>query len=291
MAERRPWAGAISSPDDVRRVLDAVNRDGLTRANTTALAEVIRPAEQTEVGPDASKLLPAPPGLAPLLPWPGLRRGATIAVTGSASVLMQLLAAGMRDGGWAAVVGCPTFGVLAAAEAGVPVDRLALIHDPGPDWPTVVAALLDGVDLVVVGNTGPVAEKTIRGLQARARQRGAVLLSFAPTSQPTWPGCDVAMSVTSRRWAGLERGRGRLKRQTLDLAATGRGKAARGSKATITVGVPVTPLVIPPPPAGQHAEPTTRESPLWRTVEPNNPPADAWADLQPPALAARKRKV
>ena len=93
------WAGAIRSRDDVRRVLADVNTTGLTRANTTALAEAVRPAEDTQLELDGSKLLPAPPELAPLLPWPGLRRGATIAVTGTTSTLMLMLAAGMGQGG------------------------------------------------------------------------------------------------------------------------------------------------------------------------------------------------
>src|SRR2546430_11276252 len=80
------------------------------------------------------------------------------------------------DLSWCAVVGMPTLGLVAAAEFGIALDRLALVPDPGPEWPTVVAALLDGVDVVVAAPPGPVAAPLAGRLAARARQRGSVLL-------------------------------------------------------------------------------------------------------------------
>ncbi len=287
MAERRTWTGAIQSAADVQRILATVNAEGLTRANTTALAEAARPAEQTELQPDASKLLPAPPELAPLLPWPGLRRGATVAVTGSTSTVLLTLAAGMQQGAWAAVVGMPAFSALAAHEHGIPLDRLALIPDPGPDWPTIVAALIDGVELIVV-NMPDVAEKTVRSLQARARQRGAVLI---PTS--AWPTCDVVITATGQQWAGLGNGRGRLKQHTVDLSAGGRGRAARPKTATVVFGG-IPQLRIPPPPPELMAdEPGQPEPPVWADLRPNDPPRDAWTALEeqvPSTARARKRR-
>jgi hypothetical protein len=67
VAERHAWAGAIRSATDARDVLAAVNRRGLERATTTALAEAVRPADDTELAPDASKLLPVDERLAGLL--------------------------------------------------------------------------------------------------------------------------------------------------------------------------------------------------------------------------------
>ncbi|MGK5682401.1 hypothetical protein [Actinoplanes sp. URMC 104] len=284
MAARRAWAGAIQSPADVRRILAGVNAAGLERANTTALAHAVQPAEEFELAPDASKLLPCPPGLAPLLPWPGLRRGATITVTGSTSVLMHTLAAAMRDGAWAAVVGMPAFSPLAAHELGVPLDRLALIPEPGPDWPTIVGALIDGVDLVVVACPVPV-EGVVRSLQARARQRGTVLI---PTS--VWPGVDVAITAGGRTWDGLGDGNGRLKRQTLQLQATGRGRAARPRTTTLQLGEPGKPLRIPPPPPGLYDEPLRHDAPLWQHVQPNDPPEDAWTGLETALPRPGKRR-
>ncbi|MGK5682396.1 hypothetical protein [Actinoplanes sp. URMC 104] len=284
MAARRAWAGAIRSPADVRRILADVNAEGLEKANTTALAHAVQPAEEVELAPDASRLLPAPPDLASLLPWPGLRRGATIAVTGTTSTLMRTLAAGMKDGAWAAVVGMPAFNALAAYELGVPVDRLALVADPGPDWFTAVAALIDGVGLVVVAMP-EAAEKTVRLLQARARQRGSVLILTHP-----WPGSDVVITATRRRWAGLGAGRGRLKQLTVQLTAGGRGKAARPRTATVTFGE-LAPLRIPPPPPGLYPNrPGGLKSPLWQHITPNDPPTDAWTGLETALPRHRKRR-
>jgi len=231
MAERRTWAGATRSAADVRTILDSVNRRGLERATTTALAEVVRPAEGAELTSDASKVLPVDPRLAGLLPWPGLRRGATIAVVGSTSLLMVLLAAGMSQGSWAAVAGMPTFGALAAGQDyGVPLDRVAMIPELGLDWPRAAAALVDGVDLVVLAAPPDVTEPVIRSLQARARQRGTVLI---PTS--AWPGSDLVIECTNKVWTGLGNGHGRLRAQELTLTATGRGRAARPRTATVVV--------------------------------------------------------
>jgi hypothetical protein len=122
---------------------------------------------------------------------------------------MVLLAAGMSQGSWAAIAGVPTFGALAAGQDhGLPLGRVAMIPEPGLRWPTVVAALIDGVDLVVVASPPDVTEPVIRSLQARARQRGTVLI---PTS--AWPGSDLVIECTSKAWTGLGRGHGRFRTQ------------------------------------------------------------------------------
>ncbi|MFF5079427.1 hypothetical protein ACFY36_20410 [Actinoplanes sp. NPDC000266] len=271
------WAGAIATPDDVRRVLDTVNRASLDRATTTALAHAVQPAEQTEITEDASRLLPIDDRLKPLLPWPGLRRGATVATVGSHSLILLLLAAVVSSGAYAAVCGLPGLGLLAAGQDHrMALDRLALVPDPGPDWPTVVGALLDGVALVVVNAPADVSERTIRSLQSRARDRGAVLV---PTRR--WPGADVVLEVTGRRWEGLSRGRGRLKRQRLTVTAGGRGKAARPRTADIVVGdtsvpVPLPPPSLEPPPSDLRAP--VREADAWAGLTANANP-DLWASV------------
>ncbi|HYZ09141.1 MAG TPA: hypothetical protein VE709_11300, partial [Pseudonocardiaceae bacterium] len=73
--------------------------------------------------------------LAPLLPGGGLRRGSVVAVRGSTALLLALLAAATTQGAWAAVVGIGDLGVLAAAEAGVAVQRLVLVPAPGEPGP------------------------------------------------------------------------------------------------------------------------------------------------------------
>ncbi|MBO3102983.1 hypothetical protein [Cellulomonas fengjieae] len=179
------------------------------------------PPEQPTAGIITTERPPmaVPPPLAPILPE-GLRRGGTTVVTGSTSLVLAMLAHACAGGAWAAVVGQPTMGLLAAAQAGVSLERLAVVPRPGLDAPTVVAALLDGVDVVVVG---PVAltDADRRKLSARARDRGSVLLSTVD-----WPGAGVVLTVESGRWTGVDAGEGRLRTHQLRLVRTGRGSAA-----------------------------------------------------------------
>jgi hypothetical protein len=170
---------------------------------------------------DRARTLPVHPDLAALFPWGGLRRGVTVAVRGSTSLLFALLASPTETGSWAAVVGMPDLGLGAAAELGVAVERLALVRHPGAALSSVVAALLDGVDLVAV-TPGQLTESHARRLSARARHRGAVLLSVGP-----WPGADLELTQASATWTGLGDGHGYLATRESHLLAHGRGAASR----------------------------------------------------------------
>jgi hypothetical protein len=172
------------------------------RDNTALAAKLVQSADDAALtDPDAARLLACPPELADLSPWPdGIRRGATVAAVGSTSLLMALMAPAMAAGSGAAVVGMPHFGVLAAGvDYRLPLEHLALVPAPGPDWATVVGALIDGIDLVVVGTpAGGVPEATARALMTRARQRGSVLLTTT-----AWPNCDVAIEGFRGQSLGL----------------------------------------------------------------------------------------
>src|SRR3954465_9011169 len=150
-----------------------------------ALAELVRAAGDTDE-PGVHRVLPVAPELSGLLPGRGLRRGSTVSVAtgrsqpagGGTSLLLALLSEASRTGSWCAVVGVPALGAVAAAESGIALDRLALVPNPGPEWTTVVAALLDGVDIVVAAPPGPIAPTVANRLAARARQRGSVFVSY-----------------------------------------------------------------------------------------------------------------
>jgi hypothetical protein len=153
-----------------------------------------------------------------------------VAATGG----MSLLAGAMSTGGWVGVVGLPSLGAVAAAEQGVPLERLALAPYPGPDWPVVGAALLDGLDLVVVAAPAVGVDATVwRMLVARARSRSAVLATTRP-----WVGCDLTLTVTRHDWAGLDSGRGRLRWHEMTVRATGRSAAVRPREVTVPVPLP-----------------------------------------------------
>jgi hypothetical protein len=191
-----------------------------------------RPA--AEPGADA-RLLPVVAPLAGLLPDGGLRRGSTVAVaegTGSTSLLLALLAQASAAGAWAGVVGRPELGLVAAAEAGVALERLALVPYPGADLVAVTAALLDGLDLVAVASSRDQVRAADRQrLAARARQRGAVLLALG-----SWPGADVEVGCARGEWQGVRGGAdggGRLCARRVHVQLRGRGVAPAGRGADL----------------------------------------------------------
>jgi hypothetical protein len=179
------------------------------------------------------RLLPVHPALSGLLPGGGLRRGSTVAVAGSTSLALALVAGPSAAGSWCAAVGVPSLGLVAAAEAGVAVGRLALVASPGPDWAAVVAALLDALDVVLVRPPDRVRAGDARRLVARARERGAVLVPLG-----RWEGADVRLSVVSASWQGVEEGAGHLRARLVEVAAEGRGAAARPRRARLWLPAP-----------------------------------------------------
>ncbi|WP_431838199.1 hypothetical protein [Cellulomonas sp. Y8] len=209
--------------------------------------------------------LAVPPALAPLLP-DGLRRGSTTAVLGSTSLVLAMVAAACtaREA-WAAVVGQPSLGLLAAAQTGVALERLAVVPQPGVDAPTVVAALLDGIDVVVVGPGTHLADADRRRLMARARDRGSVLLATAP-----WPGAGTVLTVEGGRWTGVGEGDGRLRAHEVQITRTGRGSAgqAQDLRVVLPLEVGTDPYGLPadraaaPPAAPQPPQPVVDDGAL-----------------------------
>jgi hypothetical protein len=180
------------------------------------------------VGPGTTladeRLLPVVPGLRPLLPGQGLRRGTTVAVGRSAALALALVAGASAAGSWVAAVGLPDLGIVAAAESGIALERLALVPTPGARaWTTVVAAFLDAVDVVLVRSPAGLPPAQARRLAARARERGAVLVPLGAWSEPA----DLRLAVTSSTWQGLGQGHGRLQARQVEVVAAGRGAATR----------------------------------------------------------------
>ncbi|HEY2206451.1 MAG TPA: hypothetical protein VGH99_18460 [Pseudonocardia sp.] len=193
-----------------------------------------RRAEVSEVSEAGERLVPVPAPLSAVLPGGGLRRGSTIAVGSSTSLLFALLSEASAGGTWCALVGFPEAGMVAAAEAGLALSRVALVPRPGADLVAVTAALLDGLDLVAVAGVDRLGAGDRQRLAARARMRGAVLLPVGP-----WPGADLRVEAVSARWRGVAgRGAGRLSARRARVRVSGRGAGHRERAVTVQLPGP-----------------------------------------------------
>ncbi|PFG43005.1 hypothetical protein ATJ88_1682 [Isoptericola jiangsuensis] len=207
-------------------------------------APLVVPADQ----PPPRATLPVHPALAALLPGGVLPLGGVLAVQGSTSLLLGLLAAPSHGGAWTALVGAPAVGLLAAADAGLDLTRTAVVPAPGPDAPAVLAALLDGMDVVVVGPGVALADTDRRRLAARARQRDVVLVATQ-----RWPGAHVVLDARGGTWAGADAGAGWLRRRTLRVLRTGRGAVARPVEIDVEVPLGAVESLPPSPPEEERA--------------------------------------
>ena len=231
------------------------------------------PSSRPSPGPlPAERVLPVIPELAGLFPGGGLPRGGTVLLgpamapdrffspagpstavakrtPGLTSLLLLLLAGTSSLGYWCAVAGLPELGFVAAAELGADLDRLVVVPRPGSDgrWQSVVATLLETVDLVCLAPDAPVRPVDARRLAARARERCSTLLILDANSPAgfargllsggaerpgrvvaRWPGpSDLRCAVRESSWSGLERGHGLLSSRQLEAEVGGRGAASR----------------------------------------------------------------
>lgn len=203
-------------------------RDPGARAELRAVAEVARPVTLAR-----ERALVVPGELGTLIPGGTLRRGLTATVGGDfgcgvTSLALTLAAAATATGEWAGAVDLDgTLGGEAAAAAGVALERFAVIRGVDPArWVVTVAALLDGVTLVVAEMPRRVSHGDARRLVARTRERGAVLVVVATTAR--WPAdAGLRLVATGGRWRGLDDGAGLLEGRDLAVRIDGQGAAAR----------------------------------------------------------------
>jgi hypothetical protein len=163
------------------------------------------------------------------------------------SLALALAAGPSQAGSWVAAVGLGSLGLLAAADLGVALDRLVLAtgapageragdgsRESAAGWAAIVAALVDGFDVVMVA-AGPGVRRRAadaRRLVARVRERGAVLVTVGG-DLPGQPG-NVRLTVTDARWEGLgEKESGYLRRRRVSVVASGRGEASRPRRAEL----------------------------------------------------------
>jgi hypothetical protein len=148
------------------------------------------------------------------------------AADGSVSVALALLAAASGAGSWGAVIGLEGLGAVAAHELGIDLARLAVIPRPGVAWAEVTAAVIDGVDLVVLCPPFPPRQAMARRLVARARERRSILVVVS--GRAGWPDPpDLCLRIDEAHWEGAGTGEGFLSRREMTVTASGRRSAVR----------------------------------------------------------------
>ena len=173
--------------------------------------------------PESEARLALPGWLAESLPAP-LPRGTVAVLSGARSLLLGMVAAVTAAGGNAAIVGQPDIGLLAAAEMGADLSRVAVIPDPGNDPVEVAAVLVDGMDLVVLGLGGRrVPHTRARAVVARARTKGCTVL----VTDGDWQGAPTRLQARVCGYEitpGSRPGFGRISRVRLQVSGVCAGR-------------------------------------------------------------------
>jgi hypothetical protein len=164
----------------------------------------------------SERTLPVHESLVELLP--ALQRGSTIACGGRAgvSLALALAATPSREGAWVGVAGLPELGICAAADMGLALERLVMVAGD-PPWVDVLAAMIDGFDVILVGHRvcqqpshhagqhgSRLSGGGVRRLQARMQSRGVVMLTVGA---PVF-GADLQLTADDDQWVGLGNGHG-----------------------------------------------------------------------------------
>ena len=226
MARDQARCGPIRLPVSYERMFDTASDLQTSRRKVDAdvlavLAERARPVTTSR-----AQVLPVIPPLRGFFPDGGLRRGTTVSVSadaaGGATLLaLALVAAASAAGSWCVAVGLPTLGGLAADQMTLDLDHLVFVPWPGGQLAETVAALLDGVDVVLLRPPPHLRSGVARRLVARLRDRRAVLVVL--TSGTAWPDrSDIELRVENAHWVGVGPGDGCLRSRLATVTTSGR---------------------------------------------------------------------
>ncbi len=205
------------------------------------------------------RTLPVAEVLSSVLPGDGLVRGQVVGCAGDAActIASVLVRDAVVAGAWLAVVDVDGFGIDAAAEVGIPLERVVRVdtrwrerpggrddagaggppRDGDLDWIDVVGAAVDGFDLVVTRVPSHLGADrrpaSVRKLSARIQQRGAVVVVLGASGALP---CDIELGTAGTSWAGVGDGSGHLRRRSLEVEAAGRRLPGRRTCSIELVG-------------------------------------------------------
>jgi len=100
-------------------------------------------------------------------------------------------------------------------------------------WASVVAALIEGFDVVMVAPPPRPSGTEVRRLVATARERGTVLVVLGGSHNTELFGPELRLTVTASGWEGLGEGHGHLQARWVEVVADGRGAASRARRTTL----------------------------------------------------------
>lgn len=178
------------------------------------------------------RTLPVADDLAELFVEGGLVRGRILTCTGLAatSLALALVAPVVEAGSWLGVVDLPTIGLDAASEFGLPLERVVAINgaDVSDDrfdnswaqrWPDVMAAAIDGFDVILAQIPTDVRPSAMRKVATRIQRRGAVVVLLGDPGPAT---CDGVLHTEPMGWVGVGDGHGHLQQRSVVVQASGR---------------------------------------------------------------------
>jgi hypothetical protein len=141
------------------------------------------------------------------------------------SLAVSLAVAATAEGSWLAIVGVPTFGLEAAEEFGIPLERVVSV-DPGPgqrtvgeSWAELVAATFDGFEVVIAKVPQRLNAVLARRVQARMQARETVMITLG---SPRPFSVDVELHAGDPHWEGVAAGSGYLRGRRVAVTSSGR---------------------------------------------------------------------
>jgi len=155
-----------------------------------------------------------------------LAPGQVAQVTGSTSALLAVAAGVWQAQTWGALAHLPDLGYLAAAQAGVALERAVVVPDLGDGGVKALASLIDAFGVVVLGDSWTATASQAadrRRLEARLRHHQGYLVTSGQ-----WPGAQLKVEISQISHRSLGQGDGLLEAGWLDVRWSGAQVLAAG---------------------------------------------------------------
>lgn len=152
--------------------------------------------------------------LTTLLPH-GLTPGSITTTQGSTHTALTLITQHTTNAGWVAIIGAPNINYTTLQDLGANLNHIIVVPHPNENTPQIIAALIEGVDLILLGPAVTLTHAEQRTLTARNRERGTHIISQKP-----WANARTHITTTHGTWHGTNKGLGRLTNTTYTLTKT-----------------------------------------------------------------------